>query len=326
MAPRILVFNCHEAWVHQLEGIGFELDIIVDLPGRFKGGWDESMRPVPRGARLLPFSELATADLRPHVVVAHGITDLLDVKHLDAPKLVVLHTTIEGRIIETGSFVEPAELRASLRGFLDLIGGHAVATSNLKGRSWGNTEDVVPFSADVAQYPEPTLELAQGIRISNHFRKRSIILRADFHDRAFARVPVRIVGHNPDLPDARAASSWQELRELLARHRFFVHTAHPELEDGYNMATLEAMAAGLPVLGNRHPTSPIEHGVSGFLSDNPEELAGYAELLIADRDLAQKLGSAAREHVREHFSLARFHERFRRSIDTARAKFTARAA
>ena len=61
------------------------------------------------------------------------------------------------------------------------------------------------------------------------------------------------------------------------------------------MATLEAMAAGLPVLGNPHPTSPIEHGVSGFLSDDPAELHASAERLLQDRELAVHMGKEARK-------------------------------
>lgn len=71
------------------------------------------------------------------------------------------------------------------------------------------------------------------------------------------------------MPGVEAAKNWDNLKEMLQLHRFYIHTADPRYEDGVNMATLEAMAAGMPVLGNRHPTSPIEHGKSGFLSDNP---------------------------------------------------------
>jgi len=86
------------------------------------------------------------------------------------------------------------------------------------------------------------------------------------------------------------------------------------------MATAEAMAAGLPVLGNRHPTSPIKHGVSGFLSDNPKELKRYARMLLEDRDLAHLMGRRARQTIIERFSLARFKHAFLRSIEIARRK------
>jgi glycosyltransferase involved in cell wall biosynthesis len=87
------------------------------------------------------------------------------------------------------------------------------------------------------------------------------------------------------------------------------------------MASLEAMAAGLPVIGNRHPTSPIEHGVSGFLSDDPDELRKYAQMLLEDRDLAERMGQRARETVKERFSIKRFKEGFLRSIEIARQKW-----
>ena len=88
------------------------------------------------------------------------------------------------------------------------------------------------------------------------------------------------------------ADDWDHLKQIFSQHRFYIHTADPRLEDGCNMATLEAMAAGLPVLGNRHPTSPVEHGVSGWLSDDPVELRAYALRLLDDHDLARRMGVA----------------------------------
>jgi len=145
----------------------------------------------------------------------------------------------------------------------------------------------------------------------------------EFHQQAFGGLPVTLVGHNPALPDVHPAGSWAELQRIFRRHRFYIHTADPCLEDGYNMATLEAMAAGLPVLGNRHPTSPVEHGVSGFLSDDPAELRGYARRLLEDRALAAQMGAAARECVARRFSRAHFRTGFCRSIETAQRQWLA---
>jgi glycosyltransferase involved in cell wall biosynthesis len=90
------------------------------------------------------------------------------------------------------------------------------------------------------------------------------------------------------------------------------------------MATAEAMAAGLPVLGNRHPTSPVKHGVTGFLSDNPADLQRYARMLLEDRNLAALMGQQARKAVAERFSLVRFKHAFVRSIEIARRKWYTR--
>ncbi|HKQ68352.1 MAG TPA: glycosyltransferase, partial [Polyangiaceae bacterium] len=132
---------------------------------------------------------------------------------------------------------------------------------------------------------------------------------------------VDIVGVNPDMPGVGPSESWDDLKARLRVHRFYVHTADPTLEDGYNMAMFEAMAAGLPVLGNRHPTSPVEHGVTGFLSDDPAELRRYAEALLVDRELAGRMGARARESLRGRFSIDVFVGGFRRSIEAAEGKW-----
>jgi glycosyltransferase involved in cell wall biosynthesis len=110
-------------------------------------------------------------------------------------------------------------------------------------------------------------------------------------------------GKDPNMPGVSAANEWNDLKKMLQSHRFYIHTAAPGLEDGYNTASLEAMAAGMPVLGNRHPGSPVEHGISGFLSDDPEELRMYAGILLENRELAMKMGRQAQNTVIERFSM-----------------------
>ena len=87
------------------------------------------------------------------------------------------------------------------------------------------------------------------------------------------------------------------------------------------MASIEAMAAGLPVLGNRHPTSPIKHGISGFLSDKPAELRKFATILLEDIELANLMGQQARKTAAEEFSVTRFAWAFNLSIEKARSKW-----
>ncbi len=319
--PRLLVFDCHEAWVHQLEGSGFDLDVIVGLPGRHTTGWDERMRPVPSNARLIGLDEARTAGSGYACVVTHNITDLLDARQFDAPKLLVLHSTAESRLDAEGAAITPEQARAVLSCYLALVRAHSVAVSPLKAASWGLGSEVVTNGVDVATYRTTDGSLAAGIRVCNHFNRRRAVLLADLHERAFADVPVTLVGHNPDLPGVEPARDWDDLKRRLARHRFCVHTADPRYEDGFNMGLFEAMAAGLPVLGNLHPTSPVEHGKSGFLSNDPEELRGFAQLLLDDRERALEMGRAARETAARRFPLSAFHAGIARSIAAARDKF-----
>jgi hypothetical protein len=320
-----LVFNCHEAWVHQLEGLGFELDIVVGLPGRVVTSWDERMRPVPAGARLLTLGEALAAQNDYAAAVLHSVTDLLDVRALDCPKIIVLHTSLEGRAAEQVGAEDAPQLAATLRQFLSLTSVRAVAVSTLKARSWGVADEILPFGVEPDAYLPHTGELARGIRVSNQFNRRRKILLVDLHERAFSGLPFTLVGHNDDIPGSEPARDWGHLKEQLSSHRFYVHTADPALEDGYNMASLEAMASGLPVLGNPHPSSPIVHGRSGFLSDDPEQLRRYAEQLLADPELAARLGAEAKRVVRARFHVRAFRAGFRVSIANAQKRFKKKA-
>jgi glycosyltransferase involved in cell wall biosynthesis len=321
----LLVFNCHEPWVYQLGVLGYNLDIINGLKGRFKESWDEQLRPVPANSRLVSLSEVHSTQKPYYCIIAHNITDLLDVKLLTGPRLIVLHSTIEGREAEERSDITPEKMKEALHKYLGLVGGHAVAISALKGKSWDFTEDIVPCGIDVDDYLPYSGQISSGLRICNFIENRWKILLWDLHEMAFKGIPVRLVGHNPNMPGVKAAENWEQLKKILQSHRFYIHTADQRLEDGYNMASIEAMAAGLPVLGNRHVSSPVEHGVSGFLSDDPEELRKYALMLLEDRDLAIRMGQEARKVVIERFSLGKFKEAFLQSIETARLKYQSRA-
>ena len=316
----LLVFSCHEAWISQLAVLGYELEIIVGLKGQYKSSWDRQMRPVPPNARLIRLSDALQSDMEYYCIIAHNITDLLDVKLRPEPRLLVIHSTIEGRALEEKSDVQPEQMRETLHEYVDLVGAHVISVSTLKGESWGFTDDIVPFCADPDDYPPYLGNEARGLRICNFIQNRKSILLWDFHRRAFDGLDVHLVGHNPGLAGASAARNWGHLKEMLQSHRFYIHTADPQLEDGYNMATIEAMAAGMPVLGNNHPGSPVVHGASGFLSDDPDQLRKFAGMLLENRELAVTMGRQARKTVVDRFSPARFREAFLRSIEAARRK------
>jgi len=311
--------------VHQLEGLGFELDIVVGLAGRLVASWDERMRPVPAGARLVTLGDALAGRTDYAAAVLHSVTDLLDVKLLECPKIIVLHGTLDGRAAEQVEAEDAPQLAATLRRFLSLTSVRAVAVSTLKARSWGVADEILPFGVDPDAYLPYTGELARGIRVSNQFHRRRKILLVDLHERAFSGLPFTLVGHNSDIPGSEPARDWAHLKAQLCSHRFYVHTADPELEDGYNMASLEAMASGLPVIGNPHPSSPIVHGKSGFLSDDADELRRYAEQLLADPELAARLGAEAKRVVSTRFHVRAFRAGFRQSIASAQKRFKKKA-
>jgi glycosyltransferase involved in cell wall biosynthesis len=86
--------------------------------------------------------------------------------------------------------------------------------------------------------------------------------------------------------------------------------ALPSIREGFPIALLEAMSSGLPCVATRLSGSTdviIEHGVNGLLVE-PDDAAGFTaaiRLLLGDRSARERLGSAARQTIRDRFSIER---------------------
>lgn len=105
---------------------------------------------------------------------------------------------------------------------------------------------------------------------------------------------VRMLGHDPQVP------------ELLGAADIF---ALPSLWEGLPLACLEALGAGLPVVGYRIPglIDVVEDGVQGLLADTGDARAFAAQLgvLVADRESRHRLGAAGYALVMKNHSFGR---------------------
>ncbi|OGT26149.1 MAG: hypothetical protein A2Z17_07850 [Gammaproteobacteria bacterium RBG_16_66_13] len=112
-----------------------------------------------------------------------------------------------------------------------------------------------------------------------------------------------------------------EVARHLGECRIFVR---PSRSEGMGNAFVEAMAAGLPVVGTAVGglTDSLRDGETGLLAkvDDPEDLAAKIGLLLTNRGLAERLARQGQAWVREHCDLeatarayaAVFHETLRR--------------
>lgn len=100
------------------------------------------------------------------------------------------------------------------------------------------------------------------------------------------------------------AGPFDQVDDLLQSADLFVL---PSREEGMSIALLEAMSAGLPIVATRIEGNAalIDHDRQGLLipPDDPRALGDSIVALLADRDLAAQLGTAARERVVESFSI-----------------------
>jgi glycosyltransferase involved in cell wall biosynthesis len=93
----------------------------------------------------------------------------------------------------------------------------------------------------------------------------------------------------------------------------------PSLEEGFPIAALDAMAAGLPVVGSAVGGVPelVEDGKTGWLVPprDVEALASRIRLLLNNPEQRLAMGAAAQRRVRDHFSLAQMVESFGKLYD-----------
>jgi glycosyltransferase involved in cell wall biosynthesis len=98
------------------------------------------------------------------------------------------------------------------------------------------------------------------------------------------------------------ADVWPFLRSF----RVFVMLSD---DQGCPNASLEAMAAGLPVVANDSggTAEQVIHGVNGFLvsPDDPREIASAIQALLLDPKMRDSFGAAARRHVERTFPMER---------------------
>ena len=81
----------------------------------------------------------------------------------------------------------------------------------------------------------------------------------------------------------------------------------PSVREGFGMAAAEALACGVPVIGNSRTATReiVRHGISGLLVDDPADVKALgAALADLARDPARRFeyGEAGRRDVRERFS------------------------
>ena len=102
---------------------------------------------------------------------------------------------------------------------------------------------------------------------------------------------------------------------LLSADAFVLPSVTAENGDmeGFPVAILEAMAAGLPVLTTRHGGIPeiVDDGVTGLLAAerDVDGLADAMYRIARDRSLADRLGRAAREKVERDLDLDRWNDK-----------------
>jgi glycosyltransferase involved in cell wall biosynthesis len=104
----------------------------------------------------------------------------------------------------------------------------------------------------------------------------------------------------------RFVGAHADVTPFLRSFRVFVMLSD---DQGCPNASLEAMAAGVPVVANDSggTAEQVLHGINGFIvpTGDPTDLASAVEILLRDPAKREAFGAAARRHVEHAFPMAR---------------------
>lgn len=226
---------------------------------------------------------------------------------------------------------QAAEIFASRLSGWTLKSATTVLAVNQAGRrevlqASGVKADILPFGVDTNRFA-PAARIDAGHRVTIFLVVSYLVARKRVSDviKAFAIVVsrrrdvlLRIVGDGPAREELMALVRSLHLEDVC---EFYGRVPHELIAEQYGradvvvsasasetfgMSLLEAMASGIPVISavNDGSMGIIEDGESGFLVSvgDPNGMALKMEELRADRDLARRLGEAARQRVSELFS------------------------
>jgi hypothetical protein len=312
---RVLTWHVHGSYLESLGWIGHEI-LVPSKPGHPEGyGGRPANAEWPDTIREVPADEVADLDV--DVVLFQSPRnwtvdqfDILSEAQRRGPRVYLEHDPPREHPTDTKHIVDdPGVLLVHVTAFNDLM--------------WNSNRTptrVIEHGVVVPDRVTWTGERERGIVVVNNLDLRGRRLGADIFESVREQVPLDLVGMGAERLGGLAAVPRSELAALAARYRFFFH---PIRYTSFGMAVCEAMMAGVPIVALATTEMPtvLRNGETGFLDTSVPGLVAAMQTLIADPELARRIGAAGREVARERFGIERFAREWdavlREAIDVA---------
>ena len=313
----ILTFNSHQPYNYNFAKIGARIFVVHKIPGKNIKHWDTNIRPCPQNVVLISLDEGEALYRRKQIdlAVCHNISDVMEIRDWRIKKVLCVHETVRGRIVTEQSRIDRREWNQMVKSYLRTAKDvHLVFVSEKKAKDWDLEGYIIEPGVDSDDYYGHKGKIPEALTVSNQFKVRGEILGYVVHGAILSQHPCEIVGYNPGLPDSKPAKNWDELKRKYQQYRVYLFTAQEEYEDGYNLAMLEAMVTGMPIISYKNDTSPVKDGVQGYISDDIYYLRERMEYLLENREAAIELGRAARKTAVEKFGISQYIEEWKKLI------------
>ena len=298
--PRVLTWHVHGSYLSYLARGDYDLYLPVRPVRAHPYGGRTAGFDWPDNVHEVPVDDVARLDL--DVVLSQTRANFLEDRFeiLSAPQRRLPQIYLEHD--------PPLEHPAQTRHVVDDPDVLLVHVTHFNALMWDAGRTPTRVIRHGVAAPEDlawTGELARGITVVNNLYRRGRRTGPDVFDRARAEVPLDLLGMGSADGDGIGEVPLRDVPAVAARYRFFFN---PIRYTSLGLAVCEAMMLGMPVvaLATTEQAVVLGDGVTGFVDTDLDRLIAGMRTLLEDRDLAARMGDAARERARELFDLDRF--------------------
>lgn len=297
---KILIWHIHGSYLHALTHV--EHDWVLPVkPGRPAGyGGRGRTFDMPEWVREVPADRIGDEDIDLVIYQTPGNLlddgpELLGARQWELPSIYLEHNTPKPDPVCS---IHPAT------GCTTLL----VHVTQFNRLMWDN-RDLPVRVIEHTSVIDPSIRYdgrrAGGIVVANHIAQRGRATGFDLFQQARARLPIDLAGMGSAELGGLGDIPYRDLHRRLAGYRFLFS---PMRYTSLPLAVVEAMHIGMPVVALATTELPavIEDGVTGYVSSDPDVLLGRMEALLADAELARRLGDNARELAKRRFGFDRF--------------------
>lgn len=304
----VFTFNRHSAYLHLLSYV--DADFLV------QGEWGTDTRPNPDNVTFISQSEVERALCRSEIWLSHMIYPdfLFFLKHARSigwPEKVVqiMHGRLE-RVGHIGSIPTQKVYKAGKRASVPLLrevgkrrAVEFVFISEFVSQSWDLPGKVVypgsVIDANLSDVTRTSPALVVGNNLDRgHFDKDTLkyLIREE---------EVVVCGANENPAFQSGYVPWDELIELYQNSLCYLNLLQPP-ENSFNLATVEALSTGCPIVTTPHPNSIFTDEENALVCHSPDEFTEAIKRLRDDPLLIERLSRESEHLAEELFSLDRF--------------------
>lgn len=313
MTLKILTFNHHESFLTSIAKTGFDFDV-VEQKGSLNLSWNPASPLRPHNMNPVSFDDELKSRLKSgyyDVVLCHTIKNLIwmmpyknsryiFVAHIHLFQQSILEKLkafVKKFIFNRFSSSRPCKLIAVTRNKVHSwnVGGDVIVNvpSNIKP---ANSDSFTPNAT-----PPSESTVHPVIFVSNQMEKRGDEAGYKVIQFLSTKIQMTVIGNNPGFPGGVIPDTYESFQCSFRKGLVYVFPVRPPYDE-FNLAMLEAMKLGMPVVCFQHPLSPIIHNVNGLVANSYDQMLRQLKFLVGNPGERKRLGEAAKITIAEHFS------------------------